>query len=79
MVTELKKIGVDRSETKDGFIVRGKTALKGDTALNVYHDHRLAMSFYVAGLICQNEIAIKEFEWTDISFPEFEILFTELM
>lgn len=72
LVRELKKIGVDIEELPDGFVVRGKTKLIGDAELEVYHDHRLAMSFYVAGLVCEKGIAIKDFEWTNISFPEFE-------
>lgn len=74
LVVELKKIGVNIEETPDGFIIQGKTLLKGGAELESYHDHRLAMSFYVAGLISQNEIAINGFEWTNISFPEFEKL-----
>ena len=74
LVKELSKIGVDIEEHQDGFIVRGKTKLKGNAELESYHDHRLAMSYYVAGLICENEIAINGFEWTKISFPEFEEL-----
>ena len=76
LVRELKKIGVDIEERKDGFVVhgRGKSYLKGDAELQTYHDHRLAMSFYVAGLVCENEIAINGFEWINISFPEFELL-----
>ena len=31
-----------------------------------------------AGLLCENEIAINGFEWTKISFPEFEELFAKL-
>lgn len=74
LVDELSKIGVNIEERKDGFIVTGKTKLKGDAELESHHDHRLAMSYYVAGLICGNEIAINGFEWTKISFPEFEEL-----
>ena len=74
LVKELSKIGVEIEEHQDGFIVRGKTKLKGNTELESYHDHRLAMSYYIAGLICENEIAINGFEWTKISFPEFEEL-----
>ena len=74
LVKELSKIGVDIEEHQDGFIVRGKTKLKGNTELESYHDHRLAMSYYIAGLICEKEIAINGFEWTKISFPEFEEL-----
>ena len=74
LVKELSKIGVDIEEHQDGFIVRGKTKLKGNAELESYHDHRLAMSYYIAGLICENEITINGFEWTKISFPEFEEL-----
>lgn len=79
LVEELTKIGVDITETADGFIVRGKKDLKGGSALESYHDHRLAMSFYIAGLVCENEIAINGFEWTKISFPEFEELLVSLV
>lgn len=78
LVTELKKIGVNIEETPDGFIVHGKSKLRGNAELECYHDHRLAMSFYIAGLVCEKEIAINGFEWTNISFPEFEALITEL-
>ena len=78
LVKELRKIGVDIDELEDGFVVKGKTKLKGNAELEVYHDHRLAMSFYIAGLICDNEISIKDFEWTNISFPEFEMLVENL-
>ena len=74
LVKELSKIGVDIEEHQDGFIVHGKTKLKGNAELESYHDHRLAMSYYIAGLICENEITINGFEWTKISFPEFEEL-----
>lgn len=74
LVKELSKIGVDIEEHQDGFIVSGKTKLKGNAELESYHDHRLAMSYYIAGLICENEITISDFEWTKISFPEFEEL-----
>ena len=80
LVRELRKIGVDIDELPDGFVVRGKgkSNLAGGAELEVYHDHRLAMSFYVAGLVCEKEIAIKDFEWTNISFPEFDDLVTVL-
>lgn len=77
-VRELKKIGADIEETPDGFIINGKKALKGDAEIETYHDHRLAMSLYVAGLICEKPIKINEFQWVNISFPEFEILINKL-
>lgn len=78
IVTELKKLGADIEETVDGFIINGKTGLKGNCSVETYHDHRLAMSLYVAGLICEKAIEIDNFEWVNISFPEFENLFDKL-
>ena len=78
VVTELKKIGADIEETSDGFIINGKKSLKGGGEVDTYHDHRLAMSLYVAGLICDKPISINGFEWVDISFPEFDKLFNSI-
>lgn len=79
LVTELLKIGVDIKETKDGFSINGKTELKGNAEVECYHDHRLAMSLYIAGLVCKKPIKIKEFQWVDISFPEFLPLVNSLL
>lgn len=80
VVCELKKIGANIEETPDGFIIEGsKCELDGKAQVETYHDHRLAMSLYVAGLICKNPISINEFEWVNISFPEFEGLMNDLM
>ena len=78
VVKELKKIGADIEETPDGFIINGKTSLQGGVEVETYHDHRLAMSLYVAGLVAEKEILIKDFQWVDISFPEFLKLFGAL-
>ena len=78
VVTELKKLGANIDETPDGMIINGKTQLTGECEVETYHDHRLAMSLYVAGLITQKPIIINGFEWVDISFPNFEQLFNEL-
>lgn len=78
VVTELQKLGADIQETQDGFIINGKKELKGDAEVETYHDHRLAMSLYVAGLICKEPVLINGFEWVDISFPEFDQLFYSL-
>ena len=75
----LKKIGIDIVETDDGFIINGdKNNFLGNVELDTYFDHRLAMSFFVAGLLCKNEILIKDFNWVNTSFPEFLKLFTKI-
>lgn len=79
IVTELKKLGANIEETSDGIIINGKTKLHGGVEVETFHDHRLAMSLYIAGLLCTKEILIKNFEWVKISFPEFESLFKTLL
>jgi len=68
---ELKKLGAEIEEQPDGLIIHGKTKLKGGCTLETYHDHRIAMSAYIAGLIADSPIEINEFHWVNISFPEF--------
>ena len=79
VVTELKKIGADIEETPDGFVINGKKSLKGGVEVETYHDHRLAMSLYVAGLICEKPLLINGFEWVEISFPEFDEFFNSII
>lgn len=78
MTKELKKLGADIEETPDGFIIRGKKELTGNCETDCCTDHRIAMSLYVAGLICKQPVKINNFEWVNISFPEFQELFSKL-
>lgn len=77
--TELSKLGADIQETPDGFIINGKSELQGNCEIECYHDHRIAMSAYIAGLICKKPIKINEFQWVNISFPEFLGLVSKLI
>lgn len=77
--TELKKLGAEIEETPDGLIIHGKTKLKGGCTLETHHDHRIAMSAYIAGLISDSPIEINEFHWVNISFPEFTGIFEKLI
>ena len=78
LVSELKKLGADIEETAEGMIIRGQKSLQGGAEVECYHDHRLAMSLYVAGLMCEKSVKINEFQWVDISFPEFLPLMTSI-
>ncbi|MDD3419424.1 MAG: 3-phosphoshikimate 1-carboxyvinyltransferase [Candidatus Gastranaerophilales bacterium] len=72
MAEQLRKMGVEMEETPDGFIIEGKQNLRGSATIDTFHDHRIAMSMYIAGMVGDSPIEICEFEWVDISFPEFE-------
>ncbi len=78
VVNALKLLGADITEYPDGFVINGKTILEGGCELNAFHDHRLAMSYYIAGLISHNPVVVNGFEWSKISFPEFEELMEHL-
>ena len=59
-------------------IIHGGKKLSGGVQVECFHDHRLAMSLYVAGMVCEKPVKINEFQWVDISFPEFLPLMGEV-
>ena len=69
VVTNLKKMGADVEEFDDGFLVR-KSNLKG-AELDSFGDHRIAMSFAIAGMIASGDTELRNAECVAVSFPEF--------
>jgi len=70
-VTEnLKNMGCDITPTDDGMIINGGSPLKG-TTVKTYLDHRIAMSFAIAGLAAQGETTFDNEECCCISYPNF--------
>ena len=70
MTENLRKMGADIQETEDGMIIHGGKALHG-AEIDSHLDHRVAMSFAVAGLLCERTLSIKNGECVNISYPEF--------
>ena len=71
VVTEgLQRMGADIEATEDGMIIHGGRPLHG-AEINSYLDHRIAMSFAVAGTICEGTLTIKDGECVNISYPRF--------
>ncbi|OGC01148.1 3-phosphoshikimate 1-carboxyvinyltransferase [candidate division KSB1 bacterium RBG_16_48_16] len=70
MSINLRKMGGEVRETKDGLVISGPTGLKG-AEIESYGDHRIAMSFAVAGLLAEGETIIKNYECVNTSFPGF--------
>ena len=68
LVNELNKIGVSAKEREDGMIIEGGTPHSAE--IETYNDHRIAMSFAVAGLVVA-EIKIKNPDCVNKSFPGF--------
>jgi 3-phosphoshikimate 1-carboxyvinyltransferase len=68
MVSELNRIGIKASELPDGLMIEGGSPHGAD--IETYNDHRIAMSFAVAGLVTPG-IEIRDKKCVDKSFPEF--------
>lgn len=70
MTENLQKMGADIQATEDGMIIHGGKPLHG-TEIDSHLDHRIAMSFAVAGLLSEGTLSIKNGECVNISYPEF--------
>lgn len=66
----LRQLGADIEETKDGFNVRGPTKLTGGV-VSAAGDHRLALTFAVAGWIASEPVTIGDWESIAVSYPSF--------
>ncbi|HKY15320.1 MAG TPA: 3-phosphoshikimate 1-carboxyvinyltransferase [Microthrixaceae bacterium] len=67
-VAELRRLGVDAVELDDGFEVR-PSRLHGGT-VRTYDDHRMAMSFALAGLVVEG-VEIEDPSCVDKTFPGY--------
>ena len=66
----LRAMGADVDEFEDGLRVGGPTRLRG-ARIDPGGDHRIAMTFSVAGLVAEGETEIKDADCVAVSFPEF--------
>ncbi|KXB06510.1 hypothetical protein AKJ53_00125 [candidate division MSBL1 archaeon SCGC-AAA382F02] len=70
LATGLKKFGVQIKELEDGLKIFGSDSLTG-AEVDSYGDHRMAMSFAVAGLAAENKVKIEGAESIGVSYPDF--------
>ncbi|NLZ80365.1 MAG: 3-phosphoshikimate 1-carboxyvinyltransferase [Clostridiales bacterium] len=77
MVNYLSAMGANIRATEDGMIIEGGTSLKG-TTINSMGDHRIAMSFAIAGLLADGETTILNSDCIKISYPNFNETLEEL-
>lgn len=75
MVKGLRAIGVEVEERKDGMVVTGGSITGGE--VETFNDHRIAMSFAVAGSVSEGPIVVKEADHVATSFPNFVELATK--
>lgn len=70
MVRNLTAMGADVEETEDGMIINGGKPLHG-AVIDSKLDHRIAMTFAIAGLMADGETEILGAECVNISYPGF--------
>jgi len=69
-VENLTKMGCAIEARSDAMIIQGNQSLNGCSLMS-FGDHRIAMSFAVAGLVADGTTTIWNVECCHISFPEF--------
>lgn len=70
IIEGLTALGADARAQGDTLIVAGPTRLHGATIAS-RGDHRLAMTWAVAGLIASGPVIVEGFEAIDVSYPSF--------
>ncbi|OHC96004.1 MAG: 3-phosphoshikimate 1-carboxyvinyltransferase [Sphingomonadales bacterium RIFCSPLOWO2_12_FULL_63_15] len=80
MAAGLRAIGVTVEELEDGLIIEGSggAPLKGGGPIATKLDHRIAMSFAVAGLVSRDGVTIDDMRPVATSFPTFTALLQNL-
>ncbi|WP_430387838.1 3-phosphoshikimate 1-carboxyvinyltransferase [Blastomonas fulva] len=73
MARGLEAIGVDVEEREDGLVITGSSAapLRGGGLVATLLDHRIAMSFAVAGLVSEQGVDVDDTAPIATSFPDF--------
>lgn len=75
VINELTKMGISARSEKDDLVINGGTP--HGAVINTYDDHRMAMSFAVAGLKVPG-VEIRNEQCVEKSFPEFWKVFEGL-
>ena len=66
----LLRFGARVEALSDGMVIHGDSFLQGADVTS-YSDHRLAMSFAVAGLVAKGKTVVEKPQAAEISYPEF--------
>ena len=77
MAEGLRRMGVTVEEKPDGMIIQGNPGLTGGRCVS-HGDHRVAMSFVIAGLRARGETIVEDTDCIATSFPGFMSLLESL-
>ena len=76
LVDGLTSLGANIEELEDGMIIHGGTLSGG--MVDSHGDHRIAMSFAIAGLTADHQVSIRNADCAAVSFPGFWEALAEL-
>lgn len=69
----LRLFSIDCTVLKDDIMIKGKENIQGSKRIiKTYNDHRIAMSFYILGLVTKKTIKLDDEECIKISYPNFK-------
>jgi len=72
LVVNLQRLGFDCEQYPDGFIVKGRMVTPSRTVvIDSFDDHRIAMSFAIAGKATGTPLDITDINVVGVSFPNF--------
>ena len=71
MAANLRLLGADVEEQKDGMAVLGPAKLKATSSVKSYGDHRIAMSMAVLALYMDEPVCINNIACVETSYPTF--------
>ena len=75
----MKKLKIKHDIFEDGISIFGKSSqLQSDKPIDSFNDHRIAMSFLVAGIRSDNCIRVTNCKNIETSFPNFEHIMNKL-
>ena len=77
MARGLEACGVSVDEQPDSLTVDGQKRITGGASIASQHDHRIAMSFLVLGMVSQQTVSVIDTETIATSFPQFASLMND--
>jgi 3-phosphoshikimate 1-carboxyvinyltransferase len=78
LARNLRLLGAKVEEEPDGLSVTGPAPLHGGV-VDAAGDHRMAMTFAVAGLIASDPVTVTGWDSAAVSFPEFDRVLRQLL
>jgi 3-phosphoshikimate 1-carboxyvinyltransferase len=78
-VSGLRACGVPVEELEDGLTIDGCSGeVPGGATIATHMDHRIAMSFLIAGVAFRAPVTVDDISMIATSFPAFEMLMRNL-